>query len=143
MTIPIEGGPSDRAAGSREAITTSTSVEAAIRATIADYYLGWYDGDPDRMARALHPDLVKRGWLHDPAGALTVDRDTFDSMVEWTRRGAGRTPDPEARRYEVRAVEIHDDIASACVYAVPYVDYLHLVRTDDGWRILHALWRRP
>jgi len=116
---------------------------SAVEATIADYYLGWYDADPDRMARALHPDLVKRGWLHDPTGALTVDADTFESMVEWTRRGAGRAADAEARRYEVRAVEIHDDIASACVYAVPYVDYLHLVLTDDGWRILHALWRRP
>jgi hypothetical protein len=116
----------------------------AIAATIADYYLGWYDGDADRMARALHPELVKRGWLRDDAaGAWTLESDTFDSMVDGTRQGYGRTSDPERRRYEVRAVEIHDDIASACVYAVPYVDYLQLVRTDDGWRILHALWRRP
>ena len=115
----------------------------AIAATVADYYLGWYDGDPDRMARALHPDLVKRGWLRDEAGAHAVTADTFGSMVEFTRAGLGRRSDPADRRYEIRAVEIHDDIASACVYAVPYVDYLHLVRTDDGWRIVNALWRRP
>lgn len=115
----------------------------AIAATIADYYLGWYDGDPDRMARALHPDLRKRGWLHDASGDLTIDRDTFASMVEWTRKAQGRTSDPAARHYDVRAVEVHEDIASACVYAVPYVDYLHLVRTGAGWRIIHALWRQP
>lgn len=115
----------------------------AIEATIADYYLGWYDGDPERMARALHPELMKRGWLHDASGGLRLDVDTRESMVEWTRRGQGRTSDPEARRYEVRAVEVYDDIASACVYAVPYVDYLHLVRTPEGWRIMHALWRKP
>ena len=121
----------------------STAARNAIAATIADYYLGWYDGDPDRMARALHPRLAKRGWLKDPTGIPAFDGDDFSAMVEYTRRGQGRTSDPARRRYEVRAIEVYDDIASACVYAVPYVDYLHLVRTDDGWRIMNALWRKP
>jgi hypothetical protein len=116
---------------------------AAIEATIADYYLGWYDGDPERMARALHPELAKRGWLGDAMGRHRFTADTFGSMVEATRAGRGRQADPAQRRYEIRAVEIHDDIASACVYAVPYIDYLQLVLTDDGWRILNALWRKP
>ncbi|HET7471487.1 MAG TPA: nuclear transport factor 2 family protein, partial [Candidatus Limnocylindrales bacterium] len=119
------------------------AVQEAIEATIADYYLGWYDGDADRMARALHPRLAKRGWLRDTSGIPAFDGDDFTAMVEYTRRGQGRTTDPDRRRYEVRAVEVYDDIASACVYAVPYVDYLHLVRTDDGWRIMNALWRKP
>lgn len=127
----------------RTSPATSPGDADAIAATIADYYLGWYDADPDRMARALHPDLAKRGWLQDRQGEHSVDFDTFESMVEWTRNGQGRRSDPEERRYEVRAVEIHKDIASACVYAVPYVDYLHLVRTEDGWRIINALWRQP
>jgi hypothetical protein len=115
----------------------------AIASTVADYYLGWYDGDPDRMARALHPALAKRGWLQDDAGDHRLTNTTCESMVELTRQGRGRQADPATRHYEIRAVEIHDDIASACVYAVPYVDYLHLVRTDDGWRIVNALWRQP
>jgi len=116
----------------------------AIAVTVADYYLGWYDADPDRMARALHPALAKRGWLlDDDAGDHRLTNTTSESMVELTRQGRGREADPATRRYEIRAVEIHDDIASACVYAVPYVDYLHLVRTDDGWRIVNALWRQP
>jgi hypothetical protein len=72
-----------------------------------------------------------------------TDADTFETMVDGTRRGLGRTTDPERRGYEIRAVEVYDDIASACVYAVPYVDFLQLVRTDDGWRIINALWRKP
>jgi hypothetical protein len=115
----------------------------AVAATIADYYIGWYDGDPDRMARALHPELAKRGWLEDDSGGHTLAPDSSGSMVEATRRAVGRRMDPVERGYEIRAVEIHRDIASACVYAVPYVDYLHLVRTADGWRIVNALWCRP
>ena len=123
--------------------TPAAADVAAVAATIADYYLGWYDGDPERMARALHPELAKRGWRRDGSGAITLDSDTFGSMVEFTRRAAGRRTDPAERRYDIRAVEIHRDIASACVHAVSYVDYLHLVRTDDGWRILNALWCEP
>src|SRR5687767_13133238 len=32
----------------------------AIRATALDYVEGWYEGNPERMTRALHPELVKR-----------------------------------------------------------------------------------
>jgi hypothetical protein len=129
--------------GTATARPASDADRDAIATTVADYYLGWYDGDPDRMARALHPRLAKRGWLTDATGAPTLDGDDFSAMVEYTRRGQGRTDDPARRRYEIRGVEVYDDIASACVYAVPYVDYLHLVRTDEGWRIINALWRKP
>ena len=113
---------------------------AAVHDTIADYYLGWYDADPERMARALHRRLAKRAWIRSASGQLQCSEDTFESMVDATGRARGRRSAPDERRYDVRAVEIHQDIASACVYAVPYVDYLHLVRTPDGWRIMNALW---
>ena len=117
--------------------------DAAIRATIDDYYLGWFDGDGERMARALHPELAKRGWLRDAAGERFIDRDTFQTMVDFAAAGQGKQADPTARRYEVDVDEIYGDIATARVHAVPYVDYLHLVRTADGWRIINALWCQP
>jgi hypothetical protein len=115
----------------------------AIAGTVADYYLGWYDGDAARMARALHPDLAKRGWRSGPDGTVQLGFDTFDSMVGFTRQGVGRRDDPDERRYELRDLTVHRDVASVNVFAVPYVDLLHLVRTRDGWRIVNALWCRP
>jgi hypothetical protein len=114
--------------------------EAAIRATIDDYYLGWYDADGDRMARALHPDLAKRGWWLEASGSGTIDPDTRDTMVTFAAAGQGRRADPADRRFDVTVNDVYGDIAAAVVHAVPYVDYLHLVRTPDGWRILNALW---
>ena len=35
------------------------------------------------------------------------------------------------------------DIASALVRSEPYHEYLHLVRTGDGWKIANALWCKP
>ena len=114
--------------------------EAGIRATIDDYYLGAYDADGERMARALHPELAKRGWHAIGADAVRVDPDTFTSMVEWARAGDGRRADEAGRQFRVEVTDVYGDVASAVVHAVPYVDYLHLVRTSDGWRILNALW---
>jgi hypothetical protein len=75
----------------------ASSDDAAIRATIDDYYFGWYDADGDRMARALHPDLAKRGWLRDTSGRWFVDPDTDATMVEAAAAGRGRRSDPTPR----------------------------------------------
>ncbi len=128
--------------GPRPAPTTpiSPADDAAIRATIDDYYLGWYDADGERMARALHPDLAKRGWHAIRADAPRVDPDTWQTMVDAAAAGQGRRTAAQGREYEVRIDDVYGDVASAVVHAVPFVDYLHLVRTADGWRILNALW---
>ena len=38
----------------------------AIRKTALDYGQGWYEGNAERMERALHPDLAKRVLVPDP-----------------------------------------------------------------------------
>lgn len=119
---------------------TTADDAAAIRATIDDYYLGWYDADGERMARALHPELAKRGWLRGRDGVPYIAVDTFATMVGFAAAGDGRQTDAAVRRYDIRVDDVSGDVASATVHAVPYVDYLHLVRTSDGWRIVNALW---
>jgi hypothetical protein len=126
--------------GPAPVLPVAASDDAGIRAAIDDYYLGWYDADGDRMARALHPELAKRAWRLDASADGIFDRDTRDTMVTFAAAGQGRRSDPADRRYDVEVNDVHGDIAAAVVHAVPYVDYLHLVRTPDGWRILNALW---
>jgi hypothetical protein len=106
---------------------------AAIVATALDYFEGWFDGDAERIERALHPALAKRG----PKLRTT----TKDDMVTWTKEGQGKAEDPgPGRRIDVTVVDVHGNIASAVVDSDVYREYLHLVRTDDGWKILNALW---
>jgi pantothenate kinase-related protein Tda10 len=127
-------------ASAPRSIPITPADESAVRATIDDYYLGWYDAAGDRMARALHPELAKRGWRLDGTSDGVFDRDTRDTMVRGAASGQGRRPDPADRRFDVEVNDVYGDIAAAVVHGVPYVDYVHLVRTPDGWRILNALW---
>jgi len=45
---------------SAQTTPTTEADKAAIRQTALDYIEGWYEGNSERMERALHPDLAKR-----------------------------------------------------------------------------------
>jgi hypothetical protein len=116
----------------------------AVRSVIEDYYGAWFDADPERMARALHPQLAKRGWVAAPDGERFLDIDTAESMVEWTRQGVGRRDARHPERHlEIEVIEVYDDVATALVRTPRYVESLQLIQTDVGWQILGALWRKP
>ena len=109
--------------------------EDAIVRCVLDYFEGWFEADPERMRRALHPDLAKRS-----LGREGLDQLTASQMVDATAAGSGRERDSGARRIDVHVVEVYGDIATAVVNSNVYREYLHLVRTDGAWKIVNALW---
>ncbi len=115
--------------------------EAAVVATALDYFEGWFDGDPVRMERALHPELAKRPGRVDHAVTGALGTLTAREMIERTAAGVGRTRDVPDRRIEVEVVDVFGEIACATVRSAVYHEYLHLVRTADGWKIVNALWQ--
>ena len=108
--------------------------EALIRQAVLDYFEGWFEGDAARMRLALHPGLVKRR-AGDELGTTTKER-----MVELTERGEGKEF-AGGGPIEVEVEDVYEDVASVTVRAPPYHEYLHLVRTREGWKIANALWR--
>jgi hypothetical protein len=112
---------------------------AAVRRTVEDYFLGWFDGDAERMRRALHPRLVKRSYRsRDGQPAALSPIVTAQQMIGATAQGEGRRSDD--RQIDVVVDDIHDSIATARVSSVPFREYVLLVRTSDGWRIVDTLW---
>lgn len=122
-----------------EAITSADA--AAIRACILDYFEGWFDGDPVRMDRALHPGLAKHAIGQDRDRSEALDVTTKDEMVEATRQGRGRARDLPDRAIRIEIVSVSGDIASVVVHSAVYVEYALLARTAGGWRIISTLWR--
>jgi len=116
---------------------------ALIVATAHDYFEGWFDGDVSRMERALHPDLVKRSAGQNQASRLSFN--TAEQMITWTGEGEGVqvASGLADRTIEVVVLDVKHDIASALVRSEPYHEYIHLVRTGDGWKIANALWCAP
>jgi hypothetical protein len=114
---------------------------AGIRACLLDYFEGWFDGDAERMDRALRPGLAKHALGQDATRSDTLDVTTKDEMVEATREGRGRQRDVPDRAIRIDIMGVSGDIASATVHSAVYVEYALLARTSDGWQITSTLWR--
>ena len=115
----------------------ATDQEPITRA-VRDYFEGWFDADVERMERALHPDLVKRQVPAEPDASLRIT--TKQNMLDYTAAGEGKLAAKD-RRLDIRIVEIAGDMASVTARSTVYHEFLQLVRTAGGWKIVTSLWR--
>lgn len=114
---------------------------AAIRQTALDYIQGWYEGNAERMERALHPQLAKRIVRQNPAGGESrLDHMGAAELIEGTRAGYGTRTPVEKRQSDVTILDIFENAASVKVVASDWIDYLQLARVDGRWLIINVLW---
>jgi hypothetical protein len=121
----------------------SPADSTGIRSTALDYAEGWYAGDADRMARALHPELVKRILVSDTAtGRAFVQTMGASALVNGTRHGYGKSTPADRQMKDVRILDVYGNAAVAKVVMAEWIDYLQLVRADGRWQIVNVLWER-
>jgi hypothetical protein len=126
------------------AAAQSTADTAAIRQTSLDYIEGWYEGNAERMERALHPDLAKRIINVDPRGRSVLGHQSAMTLVQNTRRGGGKETPVEQQRKDVRILDVFGNTASVRVDADRWIDYLHVAKWNGRWVIVNVLWEnRP
>jgi hypothetical protein len=110
-----------------------------IVASATDYIESWMAGDGDRMARCMHPELVKRWPKPDPqTSGCNVRTLTRAEMVAKTADGEGAE---DAGPYEVVVLDAYGDLATVSVVSAAYIDYLHIARCGEAWLILNVLWQ--
>jgi Putative lumazine-binding len=115
----------------------------AIRATALNYVEGWYEGNADRMARALHPELVKRIVVRDTTTGKTMVQGMGASvLVNSTRHGYGKETPKERQQKEVTILDIFGNAASAKAVMADWVDYMQLGKVDGQRVIVNVLWER-
>ena len=118
---------------------TSPEDRQRIVASATDYIESWIAGDGDRMARSMHPELVKRSVTQDQqTGGCEVETLTRAEMVAETAAGEGAV---DAGPYEVSVLDAYGDMAAVMVLSAAYMDYLHLTRCGEAWLILNVLWQ--
>jgi hypothetical protein len=121
----------------------SAADTAAIRATALDYAEGWYEGNPARMARALHPELVKRIVVSDTTtGKSVLQNMGASALVNGARHGYGKSVPREKQEKDVTVLDIFNHAASAKAVMADWVDYMQLAKVDGRWVIVNVLWER-
>jgi hypothetical protein len=121
----------------------SAADSAAVRATTLDYVEGWYEGNPTRMSRALHPELVKRIVMTDTTTHKSVLQNMGASaLINGARHGYGKGTPKDQQQKDIAILDIFGNAASAKSVMADWIDYLQLAKVDGRWVIVNVLWER-
>lgn len=118
----------------------SDADRAAITQTALDYVESWYEGNGERMERALHPDLAKRIVQTGRDGRARVEHMGALMLVQGARGGYGKNTPVEKQLKEVTILDVYGNAASVKVVASDWIDYLHLGKVNGRWVIVNVLW---
>jgi Putative lumazine-binding len=111
-------------------------VDAIMRAA-RDYVDGYTTRDPERHARAYHPESVKRKYVTDAESGVTeLVVLSPQTMVDYAATLAPMEP-CEA---EIVIDAISGGMASVRIYSCFWVDFMHIVKARGKWGILHVTW---
>jgi hypothetical protein len=122
----------------------SSADSAAIRTTALDYIEGWYEGNSERMERALHPELAKRIVNSKPNGRNSLGQQGALTLINSTKSGGGKNTPAAQQRKDVTILDIFGNTASVRVDASGWVDYMHVAKWNGRWVIVNVLWElRP
>lgn len=113
---------------------------AAIKKAALDYVEGWYEGNPERMERALHPELAKRIVRTDQNGRSRLEQMSAMSLVHGVKRGGGKDTPVEQQQKDVFILDIFQNTASAKAIMSGWIDYMHLAKWNGEWKIVNVLW---
>ncbi len=112
----------------------------AIEAAALNYLEGYYTGDAERMAKAIHPELNKV-WpkTMQKTGKMYLDKIGASYLIEATATGNGKV-DEGKRNISMTVFDYGDDIAVVEVLSAMFYDYLQLAKINGEWKIVNVLW---
>ncbi|WP_202183127.1 nuclear transport factor 2 family protein [Chitinophaga solisilvae] len=116
---------------------------AAIRQAALDYIESQHKPDPGQMARGIHPRLVKRTfWKYAKQPREYLRESHADEMILLAASyNANNDKFPPNPRKEVVLLDVSSNTASVKLYADTWIDYMHLVKLNDEWKIVNVLWQ--
>ena len=126
-----------------QASADSLAIEKAVR----DYVEGWQSGDTERVSGAVSPELAKRAVMSDDKNHYFISDMSASLLVFVTLKNKDgiRMPDltpEEPFKLYVKILDISGNVASAKAWNTKYgfLDYCHLARYGESWKIVNVLW---
>jgi len=114
----------------------------AVERALLDYVEAIELGKPELIERSVHADLQKFGFSKSrETGEYRRIPMTYERLVEIATEFLEKGYVPENPQHEVEVFEVRDKTASGKLTAFWGVDYMHLVKGDDGWKIVQVLWQ--
>lgn len=121
-------------------MASSSDIEK-IKQAVLGYIEAWYNGEPQRGEKSLHPELAKRIVRVNPeTGQDKLDCMSASFLVERWKSGQGKNTPAANQLKEITILDVHGKMASVKLEAASWVDYMHLAIVDGQWVIVNILW---
>lgn len=133
---------------STPALAQTPNDSIQIKETVLNYLEGMESNSPQRIEKAMHPDLAKRTIEKNKEGADYPANMTAASLIgyskdfDFTLFYKADIDPKEPLKSEVIIYEISNGIASvkAATNKFEFVDYIHLGKLNGEWKIINILW---
>lgn len=117
--------------------------EAGVHAAVLDYVEALYNVEPERIARSVHEDMHKIGYWRQSDDAeyreIPMNYEQLHRLAgRWNQSGESANADSPK---EIVVLDVLDKTASAKLVAEWGIDYFHLVKVGDQWKIRNVLWQ--
>ncbi|MEM7084915.1 MAG: nuclear transport factor 2 family protein [Bacteroidota bacterium] len=112
--------------------------EELITATLLDYIEGTANGQPERIAKAFHPDLNLYA-IRDGALAIRSGKEYIEFFTDGRKRD---------RIGKILMIDYENDAAMAKVEignsknTTPYIDYFMLLKLNGKWTVIHKMYTK-
>ena len=109
-----------------------------------DYIDTFYKADTTLAYKSVHKEVRKVGWWFDKKKNAYTDNleMPFDKLVSLAKRwNAKGDLVNESSPRAVKVLAMSDKIAVAKVTAEWGIDYLNMVKTDEGWKSINIVWQ--
>jgi hypothetical protein len=116
---------------------------AGIEQAVTDYVRSIYDMKPELLDTSVSTKVQKVGYTPKEDGSgwnesWMTHAELKDLAGTLNKDGMF---DPETSPLEVEILDHTDMIANVKLTAAWGIDYIHLVKTDDGWMIMNVVWQ--
>lgn len=114
---------------------------AQIKQAALDYCESWYEGNTEKIERAVHPDLAKRIVRTDPQTKNSrLDHMGAMRLFQGVRAGGGKNTPKEKQLKDVTILDVFGNTASVKAVMSDWIDYLHIAKVNGRWVIVNVLW---
>lgn len=122
---------------------TYPDAQEPIIQAVENYMMPWYTLEWERLASALHPAVIKRGFNKDSvSGRMVILNSPYTKLVENVRGASTHAePKPEEERVcEIEVQGIFQNVASVKAVGSTWVDYIHLQYLKGEWKIINIFY---
>src|ERR1041384_2650865 len=106
FALCVSAGFSQTTASPTVSPAASDADREAIKQTALDYVEGWYEGNVERMERALHPELAKRIVRTNEKGQSSLGQMSAMTLVQNVKRGGGKQTPKERQQKDITILDV-------------------------------------